>query len=437
MLVDRVRIKVTGGGGGDGCCSFRREKYVPRGGPNGGDGGNGGDVYFEAQAHCPSLINLRYHAHWKGERGVHGQGSNCHGKRGAPQIIPVPPGTLVRDFHDANREIGVPGGGVPGTLRADLVEEGQRFLAARGGKGGRGNARFASATNKAPRFAELGEPGENAEYLLELKLIAEVGIVGLPNAGKSTFLSVVSNAEPKIADYPFTTLSPNLGIAELSDFRTLTFADIPGIIEGAAEGKGLGHDFLRHIERTKVLLFVVDLGDPEPAQTLATLENELASHSAAFAGRPRVIALNKADIPENRARFKKVARKAAIKKLAFPDSPFLISAATGEGVDPLVEHLWGIVDRLRRAPAETEEAVEADYTFKAPYLIHRTATGFRIEGARVRQAVSMTNFENDEAVRHLHHQLTRMGVFKALKRMGAEPGQAICIEDAEFEYHPD
>lgn len=428
MLVDRVRIRITAGNGGNGCCSFRREKYVPRGGPNGGDGGNGGDVYFEAQAHCPSLMGLRYHAHWKGERGVHGKGSDCHGKRGAPLVIPVPQGTLVRDFEtyeDANPEIRV-----PGAIRADLVEEGQRFRAAGGGKGGRGNARFATATNKAPRFAELGEPGEDAEYLLELKLIAEIGIVGLPNAGKSTFLSVVSNAQPKIADYPFTTLSPNLGITELSDFRTLTFADIPGIIEGAAEGKGLGHDFLRHIERTKVLLFVIDLGDPEPTQTLEVLENELASHSAAFAGRPRVIALNKADIPENRARFEELANMF--------DHPFLISAATGEGVDPLIDHLWGIVDRLRREPARTEEAApEGEYMFKPPYLIHRTEDGFRIEGARVRQVVRMTNFENEEGVRYLQYQLTRMGVFKALKRMGAEPGQSISIEDAEFEYHPD
>lgn len=420
MLVDQVRIKVTGGSGGNGCCSFRREKYVPRGGPDGGDGGRGGEVYFEVAPDCRSLVSLRYHAHWKGERGRHGRGGNCHGKYGADVVIPVPPGTLVRDFEH-------------GAIEADLVEPGERFLAAHGGKGGRGNARFANAANRAPRFAELGEPGENAEYVLELKLIAEVGIVGMPNAGKSTFLSVVTNAEPKIADYPFTTLSPNLGIAELSDFRTLILADIPGIIEGAAQGKGLGHDFLRHIERTKVLLFIVDLGDPGPAHTLEVLEKELASHSPAFARRPRVVALNKADLPENRERGQK---QGSLPAGAPP--VFMISAATGEGVNALLEHLWGLVDSLRAADAEPDGAAAgADYTFTPPYLIHRVANGFRIEGARVRQAVRMTDFENEEAVRHLQRQLTRMGVFKALKRMGAEPGQSIAIEDVEFEYHPE
>ena len=331
--------------------------------------------------------------------------------------ITVPAGTLVRNF-------------ATNDVRADLVEEGQRFLAARGGRGGRGNARFMTSTNKAPKFAELGEPGEEVEYLLELKLIAEVGIVGLPNAGKSTLLSSVSAARPKIADYPFTTLSPNLGVASLSDHRTVTVADIPGIIEGAAEGKGLGLDFLRHIERTKVLLFLIDLGDPDPIKTLDVLDAELARHSPVFAERPRVVALNKADIPANRERF------AAIGK-AF-DSPMMISAATGEGVSPLLEHLWGILDRLRREPADTGITIpEHEYTYEAPFVIERIAQGFRIGGKRIQQAVRMTNLDNDEAVRYLHRKLRRMGVFKALKRMGAEDGQTIAIEDIEFEYHPD
>ncbi|HQE83070.1 MAG TPA: GTPase ObgE, partial [Candidatus Hydrogenedentes bacterium] len=211
MFVDRVRIRVTGGAGGNGCCSFRREKYVPRGGPDGGDGGHGGDVFFVAVTEASSLIKLRYHAHWKGEAGTHGQGSNRHGKTGAETAIPVPVGTLVRDFDT-------------GEIRCDLAAPGQRFRAAQGGRGGKGNARFTSSTRRVPRFAELGEPGEEANYVLELKLIAEVGLVGLPNAGKSTFLSRVTAATPKIADYPFTTITPNLGVAELDGFRSLTMA---------------------------------------------------------------------------------------------------------------------------------------------------------------------------------------------------------------------
>jgi GTP-binding protein len=417
MFIDRARIKVTAGAGGNGCCSFRREKYVPLGGPNGGDGGKGGDVYFVANARLTSMLDLAHHAHLKAERGEHGQGSDCHGKTGADALVPVPLGTIIRDLRSDE-------------ILADLIEEGPRFLAARGGRGGRGNARFMSGTNRAPHFAELGEPGEEREYLLELKVIAEVGIVGLPNAGKSTLLAAISAARPKIDAYPFTTLSPNLGVVQLSDYRTLTVADIPGIIEGAAEGKGLGHDFLRHIERTQVLLFLIDLGDPDPAKTLETLEDELTRHSAAFRDRPRVFALNKADIPENRERFNSLAR-------AF-DHPFLISAATGEGVHALLEHLWGIVDKVRReGDAVAIPTVEREYTYEAPFTIQAVGRTFRIKGRRVEQVVRMTNFDNEYAVRHLQDTLKRMGVFKALKRMGADEGQIIAIGDVELEYRPD
>jgi GTP-binding protein len=268
------------------------------------------------------------------------------------------------------------------------------------------------------------------EYLLELKVIAEVGIVGLPNAGKSTLLAAVSAARPKIDDYPFTTLSPNLGVAQLSDHRTLTVADIPGIIEGAAEGKGLGHDFLRHIERTKVLLFLIDLGDPDPAKTREILENELSQHSDVFEQRPRVFVLNKADVPENRERFQSVAKDF--------EGPFLISAATGEGVPALLEHLWSVVDLVRReGDAIAIPADEREYTYEAPFTIQTVGRTFRIEGRRVEQAVRMTNFDNEYAVRHLQETLQRMGVFKALKRMGAQEGQMIAIGDVELEYRPD
>lgn len=417
MFVDRARIRVTGGAGGNGCCSFRKEKYVPRGGPDGGDGGDGGDVCFVADSRFTSLLNLRFHAHSKGESGVHGQGSGRHGRRGKDFVLTVPVGTLVRDL-------------ATGEVVGDLNVSGQRFVAARGGRGGKGNARFATSTRRAPRFAERGEPGEDREYMLELKLIAEVGLVGLPNAGKSTFLAAVTAATPKIADYPFTTITPNLGVAQLSDYRTLTLADIPGIIEGAAEGKGLGHDFLRHIERTKVLLFILDLGDDDPVETWRVLERELGEHSDAFADRPRVFALNKADLLDNQARAEKLAG-------AF-DNPFFISALTGEGVGPLLEHLWALVDRLRREEAAIPiEAPEREYVYEAPFTIERVPQGYRVEGRTVLRAVQMTDFGNQDAVAHLQRKLKTMGLFKALKRMGAHEGQSILIGDAEFEYQPD
>ncbi len=417
MFIDRVRVKVTSGAGGNGCCSFRREAYVPLGGPNGGDGGNGGDIYFVATTRMNTLLDLRYHPHWVGKRGVHGQGKNCHGKNGADTLIQVPCGTVVHEYHT-------------GAVVADLTEEGQRFLVARGGRGGRGNARFATPTNRAPHFAEKGEPGEERECMLELKLIAEVGLVGLPNAGKSTLLSVISAARPKIGDYPFTTLSPNLGVAWLSDDRMLTVADIPGIIEGASEGKGLGHDFLRHIERTRVLLFLVDLGDADPLNTLAVLEEELNQHSPVFRERPRLYAFNKADIPENRERFETLSAH-------LPRGSHLISGATGEGTRPLMEAVWKEVAAARELEAEQEKdsvIPQREYVFQAPFEIARTPQGFRVTGEKPLRAVSMTDFDNEEALAHLQRQLEKMGVFKALKRMKARPGQSVTIGDYEMEY---
>lgn len=390
---------------------------MPRGGPNGGDGGKGGDVYFVADERLASLLDVHYHFHWKGAPGGHGQGNNRHGKDGQDLCIGLPVGTVVRRADT-------------GEAVADLVQHGQRFLAARGGIGGRGNARFATSTRRAPRFAEKGEPGEDVEYLLELKLIAQVGLVGLPNAGKSTLLAAATAARPKIADYPFTTISPNLGVAVLNGFRTLTLADIPGIIEGASEGKGLGHDFLRHIERTKILLFLIDLGDPNPAASCAILEAELAKHSPVFATRPRVYALNKADIPENRTRFEEI-------RGAF-DAPFRISAATGEGVPELLEHLWAKVDELRTVePVAPAPAFEKEYVFEPPFSIDPCPEGFRVSGAAVVRAARMTNFDNEEAARHFQQRIKKMGVLKALKRMGAQKGQTVLIDDVELEYDPD
>jgi GTP-binding protein len=418
MFIDRARIRCTAGGGGNGCISFRREKYIPRGGPDGGDGGDGGDIIMVADAQLQSLTDLKYHSTWRGERGDHGRGKDQHGKNGQPLIIRVPPGTQVRDF-DTNE------------LITELLEDGQQFLAAKGGIGGRGNARFLSNQNRAPRNAEKGEPGQEREFFIELKLIAEVGLVGLPNAGKSTFLAQVTRAQPKIADYPFTTLSPNLGVAYLSGYRQFLLADIPGIIEGAAEGKGLGHDFLRHIERNKVLLFLIDLGDDDPRATLHTLERELADYDTALTDRPRIIAFNKADITENREKWPALEAE-------FPEA-YTISAATGEGVEPMLESIYALVDQARRDEAAIPKFEDdgRDYIYESPYEIEPLDDGFRITGKKVVRAVQMTDFGNEEAVIHFTNKLQKMGLFKALKRLGAEPGQSIYIEDVELEYQPD
>lgn len=415
MFIDRVRIKVTAGAGGNGCTSFHREKYVAKGGPNGGDGGNGGDVLIVASSRLGTLQDLRYHSEWKGNRGTHGMGSNMHGKRGEPLEIPVPVGTIIKDRHTEE-------------VLCDLTEEGQSYLAANGGQGGSGNTRFATSTNKAPRFHENGEPGDFVELQLELKLLADVGLVGLPNAGKSTFLSAISAANPKVADYPFTTLSPNLGVVDLGDFRTMVVADIPGIIEGAAQGKGLGHDFLKHIERTKVLLYFADATFQDPRESFEILERELFEHSDDFRKCPKILALTKSDVTENRESYEQL-------KDELPGC-VLISAATGDGVRELLELVWETLERYNLSlQGEVEdEFVPVEYSYDAPFFIEAVDDGFSIEGKRVVRAVRMTDFTNDEGLQHLDKILTKMGLFKALQKMGAEEGDVIHIGGHEMEY---
>jgi GTPase len=281
-FVDQVVIEVQAGAGGPGCVSFRREPYVPRGGPNGGDGGDGGSVVLVADANMNTLLDLRYHRHYRAKRGEPGLGSDMFGARGDDAVVRVPAGTLVYDEDS-------------GALLSDLVSDGQRVIVARGGKGGRGNMRFKSATNQAPRRADSGLPGESRRLRLELKLLADVGLVGFPNAGKSTLLASMTAARPKVADYPFTTLVPNLGILDLGDFQSCTMADIPGLIEGASEGKGLGHEFLRHVERTRVLVYLLDVTD-DPLARYRVLRNEVERHDAQLGGARRVVCLNKADL---------------------------------------------------------------------------------------------------------------------------------------------
>jgi len=327
-FVDTAQIVVQAGDGGRGCVSFRREKYVPRGGPNGGDGGNGGNAYIEASRSFRTLVDQRYQRLYRAGRGEHGRGKDQHGATGRDVTIKVPPGTVIADT-------------ASGDILGDLTEEGQRVLVARGGRGGRGNARFATATHRAPRFAQPGTAGENRTLRLDLKLIADVGLVGLPNAGKSSLLAAFSSARPKIAAYPFTTLTPNLGVVDVPPHGAFVVADIPGLIAGAAHGAGLGIRFLRHIERTRLLVHVVDVADgaPEPAEAVETVERELAAYDPALLARPRIVAANKIDLPHSDGLTRLTARCRASEMPLLP-----VSALTGEGVPGLIE---AVAARLR------------------------------------------------------------------------------------------
>ncbi len=335
-FVDQVKIYVEAGNGGAGCVSFRREKYVPRGGPDGGDGGDGGDVILIADPQVHTLYDFHHQVHFKAENGRPGRGKKMKGKDGEDLILRVPVGTVVKDAET-------------GEILGDLVKPGQRLLVAKGGKGGRGNAHFATPTRQAPRFAEPGTPGERRWLILELKLIADVGLVGLPNAGKSTFLSVVTSARPKIADYPFTTLEPNLGVVYLPDGETFVVADIPGLIEGAHRGVGLGHDFLRHIERTRVLLFILDISrDREIVRDFELLREELRLYNPSLLEKPFLIALNKIDLLPEGKRLTEVEELRAL----FPEELRLkiypISAVTGEGIRPLLYALAELIKEARK-----------------------------------------------------------------------------------------
>jgi len=338
MFVDEIDVFVKGGDGGAGCVSFRREKFVPRGGPDGGDGGDGGSVILEADPAITTLLDFHYQRHYTAARGHHGKGANKHGRSGADTVLRVPLGTEVSD-RDTGERLG------------DLTAAGQRLFVARGARGGRGNARFVSSTNRAPRRADLGRPGQERWIHLELKLLADVGVVGFPNAGKSTLVSRLSAATPKIADYPFTTLSPALGIVRVDEHGSFVIADLPGLVSGAAAGKGLGHRFLRHTERTRLLLHLVDL-DPangrEPVQDWQAIQHELAAYSEALAARPQIVAANKAELPGTEERRQAIERFCAARGLPF----HAISAVTGLGLSALVRDVADHLASERWAPAE-------------------------------------------------------------------------------------
>ena len=348
-FIDEAKIYVKSGAGGNGCVSFRREKYVPRGGPNGGDGGNGGDVYIVANENMASLLDHRYRQHYRAKRGEHGKGKDMHGKNGEDLFVPVPPGTIIRDFDT-------------GDVIGDLTENAETLLVAKGGRGGKGNARFATSTNQAPKNAEPGGEPEERTLLLELKLLADVGIIGFPNAGKSTLISRISAARPKVADYPFTTLVPNLGVVSYVDGKTFVVADIPGIIEGAHEGAGLGLQFLRHVERTKLLVHVLDLSPMtgrDPIDDFETLNLELKSYSPELYEKPQIVAPNKVDITESREKLEEIGGYFENKGIPI----FPISGATGEGLKELVRETGKRLEeiKLEEAPEiETEEWPEIE-----------------------------------------------------------------------------
>jgi len=331
-FIDKAKIHVKAGDGGNGCVAFRREKFVPMGGPSGGDGGKGGDVVLVADSRLGTLLDFKHRIHFKAERGQHGSGSNKHGKKGEDLIIKVPVGTVVKDAET-------------GELIADLVEEGQKVVVAKGGKGGKGNAAFKSSTNQSPDYAQQGEKGEERWIELELKLLADLGIVGFPNAGKSTLISVLSNARPKIADYPFTTLSPVLGVMKIDHSNNVVIADIPGLIEGASEGQGLGHEFLRHIERTKGLIHLIDISDfreREPVEAFEAINRELEKYSPELARKPQIVVGNKIDIFSDRSLIGKL--KDYFNNIGYPFVP--VSLATGEGLDKLKEEIKKLYEKI-------------------------------------------------------------------------------------------
>jgi GTP-binding protein len=425
MFTDRVKIFVKGGDGGAGALSFRREKYVPRGGPDGGNGGRGGSVVLEVSRQLNSLQDYRFKHHFAAVRGGRGGGSRRHGKDAPDIVLQVPPGTLVKDED--------------GKTLADLVADRQRLVVARSGRGGRGNASFKTSTRQTPRFAELGEPGESRWLWLELKLIADVGLLGLPNAGKSTLLSAASAAKPKIADYPFTTLEPVLGVVELAEDATFVMADLPGLIEGAHAGAGLGLQFLRHVDRTRVLIHVIDATGGDQHQLWKDYQQvraELKKYSAPLARRPHLIALNKMDAvadPAEVLAFRQ--RLVKLRRRAFP-----ISAATGEGVQDLLWAAWRMLERRKHeAPSEPLPALKVyrGPTSAEPFTIKPVDGGFLVSGNQLERLLAMTDMTNPEGLAHFQRMLDRWGLNDALARHGARGGETVRISDVEFLYDPD
>jgi GTP-binding protein len=418
MFLDQARIQVKAGDGGNGAVAFRREKYIPFGGPSGGDGGHGGDVILVVDPKLNTLSSFHHRTKFVAHRGENGRTKDQTGASGADLRIAVPPGTVVRDADT-------------GLLIADLTAPGQELIVARGGRGGRGNTRFATPTNQAPRMAENGEPGEARTLLLELKLIADMGIVGLPNAGKSTLLASVSAAKPKIADYPFTTLEPYLGVATLDDDTTLVLADIPGLIEGAAQGAGLGHEFLRHVERTRILIHLLDGSSANPLADYDTINAELKAFGRGLDGKPQIVGFNKMDLPpaqEQWAQVKPAFEQRGVEALA-------ISAVAKDGVREL---LYRAAQKLRELPpVEMEEPIPViTLTEEEPFTIERTSDGWRVSGACIEKIMAMSRLDSYEALQHLQRKFERLGLIEALTSAGVQEGDTVTVGDFEMEWRP-
>jgi len=418
MFIDEATIYVRSGKGGDGFVHFHREKFVPRGGPDGGDGGRGGSVFFEVVPTMNTLVAYRHKSRYVAKDGMKGAVNNQTGKSADDLIVPMPPGTVV---YDADT----------GELLGDLVEPGQRLLVAKGGRGGRGNTHFVNSRHQAPRTAERGEPAIEKNLRLELKLIVDVGIVGVPNAGKSSLLAAVTNATPKIASYPFTTVEPNLGVAELDFNTTLILADIPGLIEGAHQGVGLGDSFLRHIQRTRVIIHLLDGMAEDPIQDYAQINSELALFDENLGSKPQIVVLSKMDLPEVQARWPEV--RAALQKRGI-EEPMAISSAAHQGLEPL---LWRAHELLKTAPKiETVAALPVYRPSEDPrqFTVERISEGWEVRGAAIERAAKMTFWEQEGSLRRFQRLLETLGVDKALREAGVEEGDSVFIAGYELEW---
>lgn len=419
MFVDVAKIYVKAGDGGHGCVSFRREKYVPFGGPDGGDGGRGGDVIFKVDVNMRTLLDFKYQKKYEAQRGENGGTNNKFGKDGEDLVIKVPAGTVIKDA-ETERVI------------ADLVEEGQEFVVCKGGRGGRGNTRFATPTRQAPNFAEPGMPGEEKWITLELKLLADVGLIGFPNVGKSTILSMVTGAKPKIANYHFTTLKPNLGVVEMQGVKSFVLADIPGLIEGAHEGVGLGIDFLRHVERTKILIHVIDASGIEgrdPIDDFYKINEELKLYSEKLSKKPQVVAANKCDIPGSEENVKKLREELGKQGIEV----FEISAATNKGLKEVMLYVSNMLDNIVEEKEEYEVYVPEEKKFTYTIRIDEDGT-YVIEGSFVDRLLLSVNIYDSESLKYFHKVLEKRGIIDELRKMGIKDGDLVRMNDFEFEF---
>ena len=420
MFIDEAVVELVAGSGGNGCLAFRREKYVAMGGPFGGNGGKGSDIIFKVDPGLNTLIDFKYKKIIKGHKGENGLGKGMHGKNAEDIVIPVPPGTVVTDY-DTNLVI------------ADLTKDSEEYIIAKGGRGGRGNMAFATQSNPAPHYAENGEPGEKVKVKLELKLMADVGLVGMPSVGKSTFISKISASKPKIADYPFTTLKPNLGVVKTSDNRSFVVADLPGLIEGASLGHGLGDKFLKHIERTRVIAHIIDMSGytNNPYQDYITINKELENFDKSLMNKPQIMIANKMDMPSSKENLKQF-RKKVDKKI------YEMSAINGEGINQIILKLADMLDEIPKENLYKDEKFESHviYKFKEekPYKITNENGTWVISGKEVEKLIIMSRLDTDEAILRFSNKLRKMGIDDELRTLGAKDGDPIRIMEYEFEF---